>query len=316
MKTGKTHPPPQASGAKSQWTPFLLALAATLVLLFLAKGWIAKGLIENSARLATGLTLRMRRLDLSLARTTVGATDLALHNPSGFPDPVMVRLPEIFVDYNLGEVLAGKVHLTDVRFHLAEFAVVRNAKGELNVNALRPVQAQRRREPRKAPRPSRAKAPPKVEIDRFSLRIDRVVFKDYARGGTPVVKVFPIHLNERFTNLHDVNQIVLLVVARVMMSTPVAALTNFDAAAVKAGVSDALASSKRIAAEAAAQASVALRASAADAEDALEDASRSLETGADRAAQEAKSLAENLKSQASVLKEKLNLAFGEGNESR
>ncbi len=265
-----------ASGRHGNWLPFIAALVATLAVLFLAKNSIAKAAIESAARLTTGLTLRLSRLELSLGRTTVGVSDLRLHNPSGFPDPLMADLPEIFVDYNLTDLARGKVHLSEVRFHVREFAVIRNAAGELNINKLKAVQTQKPSAPQKAREPEAPKKAPEIQLDRFALRIDRVVFKDYSWGAEPRVLEFPIGLNEEFRNIRDPNQMVLIVISRVMMSTPIAALTSFDVASVKAGASEALATSHRLAGV----------------------------------------LTDNLAAKASSLKEKLKLSFLEGGDSQ
>ena len=51
----------------------------------------------------------------------------------------MVDLSEIYVDYNLGAIMGGKVHFEEVRLHLKEFVDVKNEAGELNLNSLRAV---------------------------------------------------------------------------------------------------------------------------------------------------------------------------------
>jgi hypothetical protein len=146
----------------------------------------------------------------------------------------------------LAALTRGEVHLEDLQLHLKEFIVVKNERGELNVDALKPVQE--KKEGRSQARKPAAKAP-KVRIDNLRLRIEKVLFKDYSKGTPPAVQEFNLNINEEHRNIGNLNVLVSLIVMKVMMQTPLAALTHFDAKALQQGVTDALADSKRLAAK-------------------------------------------------------------------
>lgn len=226
----------------------LAVVIAVAVALAAVKDALVKVAVENGAEVVTGLKLGIRSIHIGILRPVVDIRGIRLANPAGFPDPTMADLPEIYVRYDLAVILAGTIHLPEARFALAEFVVVKNAKGELNLNALTSVKAQKKRE---APsQVARGKAPA-LKIDKLTLSIGKVVYKDYSRGGEPAVKEFPINLNETFTDVDDPYKLASLIVVKALMNTPVAALANIDLNGLRGTVSDALASAQKITAAAA-----------------------------------------------------------------
>lgn len=237
---------------------WVLGFSALIAFVVLGKNAIAKVVIENGVRIATGLRLQMGQFSFSLTRSFVGIEDLKLYNPHGYADPLMADLPEIYVDYELAPLLKGNAHVEELRIHLKEFVVVRNEKGELNVNALKPVQAQQKGVPApQAPAGKQGKPAGKaseIHIDKLKLQMEKVIFKDYSKGGTPSVKEYNLNLNEEYRNIKNLNLVVSLIVLKVMMGTPLAALTNFDVDSLHRGVTETLANSQKLANEAAAKA--------------------------------------------------------------
>ena len=230
---------------------FFVGILVLIGVLILGKNMIAKAAIENGVRVVTGLPLKMRDFDFSLLKSFVGIKELKLYNPAGFKDPVMMDLPEAYVNYELAPLLKGSVHIEEIRLHLREFVVVRDERGKLNVDTLRPVQTQKRQAKAPAQRPA-AKAP-KMQIDNLSLQIEKVIFKDYSKGTPPTIREFNLNMNERHQNIGNLNVVVSLIVMKVMMQTPLAGLTDFDTAALQKRVTNALADSRKLAAKMAAE---------------------------------------------------------------
>ena len=50
----------------------------------------------------------MAKFDLSFLKTYVGIEDMRLFNPRGYPDKVMLDMPEIFVNFSLADLFKGK----------------------------------------------------------------------------------------------------------------------------------------------------------------------------------------------------------------
>ena len=172
-----------------RWRSVAGILAAVLIVLVVAKNVIAKTVVESGVRLITGLRLSMDGMDLGLLETSIGIRGLKLYNPPGFADPLMVSLPEIYVDYDPIALLSGGVHLEDMRLDLQEFTVERNAQGQLNLDSLAVVKESKRA--RQGQPAAATKPKTRLRIDVLDLRIGTVLYKDYSAGSPPRCRSSP-----------------------------------------------------------------------------------------------------------------------------
>ena len=276
-----------------------IVLVILLVLSF-AKNIIAKTSVSAGVRAMTGLKLSMKSMNIGVFRTLIGIKELKLHNPPGFPDKLMVSMPEIYVDYDLGAFLKKKVHLEEMRLNLKEFTVVKNEKGELNLDLLKVVQAQK--EGKKPQEQEKGKAP-EMQIDSLELKIGKVIYKDYSRGRVPSVREFKINLNERYENISNPYTLVSLIVVKALMNTTIARLADIDLDGLQGTISDTLASAQKIATEAAVKAQEAVKETAEKTQEAAKQASQ-------KAQEAAKETTEILKKTTEGLKDKIKLPFG------
>jgi len=229
-------------------------LAVILVVALVAgffKDTIIKLSVEKGVEVVTGLTLKVKSFRVGLINTIVGIRGLRLFNPAGFKDKVMLDMPEIYVNYDLPAIIKGKIHLEEMRINMREFMVVKNENGELNLDSLKVVQAQKKGP--KAEKEEKGEMP-EIQIDTLELAIGKVVYKDYSRGSTPTVKEFNININERFTNITDPASLVSIIVVKALMNTTIANLTNFDLSGLSSTVSDTLQGATQVATEAVATA--------------------------------------------------------------
>jgi len=291
----------------------LLALTGIVIIgLILAKNVAAKMAVENGVRFVTGLKLNMKHFRIGLLDSTVGIRDLKLYNPKGFEDKVMVDMPEIYVDYMLQPFFKGKIHLPEIRIHLKEFVVVRKADGTLNLDALKVVQNEKKSAEAKRKKEEHGKMP-EIQIDEFRLQVEKVVFRDYSKKTTneqPSVKEFNINLNESYSNITNPYSVVSLIVVKALANTTIASLTNFDLGSLQNSVSDVLASSKKIAVEAALKAKESAAQAAKDAKKMISSAPDDLKETAGALTQKTKGLSKDLAETAESLKDKLKLPFG------
>lgn len=222
----------------------ILGVVVVAAVVFFAKNAIAKVLIETGVETVTGMPLKMKGIDVNVAGQFVRIDDMKIFNPSGFPKETMVHVPEIYVAYDLASLLKGKVHLPELRFAMEEFSVVRNEKGELNLDRLRALGEQ----PGASKTTEPAKPPVKadIQIDSFTLKVGRVFFKDYS-AGSPSIKTFEINLAETFKDITDPNALVRLIVSKALMSTTIAAITGFDLGALQSNVTGLVGSSAKLA---------------------------------------------------------------------
>ena len=219
-------------------TVIVILFVVILVLLF-TKNMIAKIAVERGVEFATGLKLRISGLKVGVFKSRIDIDGLKLYNPKGFEDKIMVDLPDIYVDYNLPSIIKGNVHLYDIKLHLKEFVVVKNKDGEVNLDSLKVVQAQK--EARDKPK---AKAPD-IQIDNLELKIDRVIYKDYSKGAQPSVKEFNVNIYEKYTNISNLNAVMSIIVVKALTKTTIAGLTNIDLQGLNSTVTDTLSKSTK-----------------------------------------------------------------------
>ncbi len=236
----------------------IVIIVAIIAVLLLAKNIIAKITIENGVRFTTGLPLKVGYFNISFRDSLIDIEKMELFNPSGYPDKTMLNMPKIYVDFEVGPLLKGKVHLTDIKIHMKEFVVVKNKDGKINLDKLKPVGAiQKKKTPKKeADKKAEKKEskPIKLQIDNLSFRIDKVIYKDYSKGEEPYIKEFNINLNEKYENIDNLNLVISLLVSKALMKTSIASLSGFDVKGLQSSVSDGLKVSQEAAIKAAKQA--------------------------------------------------------------
>ncbi len=227
----------------------LITLVVLIAVVLFGKDLIAKFAVETGVKMATGLPLKVEKLHVGLRHTLIDIEGLRIYNPDGFPEPMMADLPKIYVDYHLGNILGGTIHLEDVKLYLEEFVVVKNAEGRVNLDFLKPVQKEEAEEkvPEKpADKPEAAK-PMGIQIDSMELKIGRVVYKDYSGGRTePVVREYPINLHEEFHHLDSLDSVVRIVLVKALSGTALHTLTDINISALSDSVSGALAGSETL----------------------------------------------------------------------
>lgn len=232
--------------------PIVVAVVVIAVLLAVSvvKDVAIKTAVEKGAEFVTGLRLTTSGFNVGILRSIVSIKNLKLYNPKGFVDPVMVDMPEVYVDYDLPAIFGGTMHLREARINLAEFMVVKNKDGKLNLDSLKAITAQKQG---KAAQDQSGK-PMKMKIDLLKLKIGKAVYKDYSAGGAPSVKEFNIGIDDTYTNIDNPNTLVSLIVVKALTGTAIGSLANFDVGSLSSSVTGSLASAQK--AVAAAQATV------------------------------------------------------------
>ncbi|MBU1871789.1 MAG: hypothetical protein KKH80_03205 [Candidatus Omnitrophica bacterium] len=164
----------------------ILALLALLVVVMFSKNLIAKTALSAGVKAITGLNLSMKSMNVEIFKTLIGIKELKLYNPSGFPDKLMIEMPEIYIDYDLGSFLGGRAHFEEIRLNIKEFFVVKNENGELNLNSLKIVKAGKEGLPKEEKK--EAAGMPELKIDMLQLKIGKVIYKDYSAGRAPKIR--------------------------------------------------------------------------------------------------------------------------------
>lgn len=216
----------------------LLIVVIILVVLGLAKNIIIKSAVSGGVRATTGLKLQIKGLKVGVFNSLIDIKDLKLFNPPGFTDKIMVDIPKIYIDYDLGAFFKNKVHLEKMNLDLKELVVVKNEKGELNLDSLKVVKEKKEE---KAPKEKEAKKEgPQIQIDDLHLKIGKVIYKDYSKGSTPQVKEYNVNIDEQYKDITDPNALVSLIVVKALAKTAIANLTNFDIGSLQGQAGEAL----------------------------------------------------------------------------
>lgn len=218
-----------------------VVVIAVLLAVSIVKDVAIKTAIEKGAEMVTGLRLTISGFNAGIIRSVVSIKGLKLHNPKGFIDPVMVDMPEIYVKYNLLAILGGTVHLKEARINLAEFLVVKNSDGRLNLDSLKSITAQKQGKSAQ----DKSGKPVKIKIDVLKLKIGKAVYKDYSAGGAPSIKEFNVNIDDTYTNIDNPNTLVSLIVVKALAGTAIANLANFDVGSLSKSVTGSLASAQK-----------------------------------------------------------------------
>ena len=230
-----------------------MLLIVTVVVLVLARNIVIKAAAEAVVPAVTGLPLSIGKFDLDILNTSVDMEGLTLKNPSGFHDTELLDIPQILVAYERGAIFSGKIHLKNIKFDMKQFTVVKNEKGELNLDRLRALQGtQKPSSKTPSTAPTAPAKPIPVQIDMMHLKIGKVVYVDYS-SGKPSTKEFRIDLDQSYENITDLNSVARLIVLKAMMSSGMSNLVNFDVAGLEGTLTGAFGTSTKMAAAAAAK---------------------------------------------------------------
>lgn len=210
----------------------VLVLLAFVIILSFVKDSLVKASVEKGTEIVTGLPLRIGSLRVGVTKTLIGIRNLMLFNPRGYSDRVMMDMPEMYVDYDLPAILSGRVHLNEMRLNVREFAVVKNKEGELNLDSLNVVKAQKG-----SAKAQNQESPPEIQIDRLKLKIGRVIYKDYSRGSEPFEVEYNVNIDETYTDIKDAYTLVSLIIARSLTNTAIAKIANIDLSKLQRSIS-------------------------------------------------------------------------------
>jgi uncharacterized protein involved in outer membrane biogenesis len=120
-----------------RWTAgIVLVLLVCLGTLLLARESLLRRVAESRIQQKTGLKAHIGELRAPLGTATLAIRDFRLMNPSGFGTNFLLSVPEVFLQLDPAEAVSGRLRFRELRFHLEELNLVRNAHGQLNLEVL------------------------------------------------------------------------------------------------------------------------------------------------------------------------------------
>ncbi|MBI5802145.1 MAG: hypothetical protein HZA92_15650 [Verrucomicrobia bacterium] len=157
----------------------LLALLAILALSF---DTIVTSFAEGKLRKQTGLEVRMEKLELRPWSGRARVEKLVLYNPPEFGGGPLVNVAELRVEYDPALARERKLHLTSLRFDLAELNIVLDKDGQSNLDGVRRTVEKIRRGQRVA----KTNAPIEFAgLDMMNLTLGKATWTDLRTSGTP-----------------------------------------------------------------------------------------------------------------------------------
>ena len=197
----------------------LLIVVLVFVALIVLKDQIIKATITSSVQKVLGARATIGQFSLSLMGQKVKMKNLKIYNPPGFPNEVLVDIPEVEVDYDLSALLKKELHLPFVVVNLKELVVIKNESGQLNVDQLKVVRQQVEGKTEKK-EPSKPAEDINMKIDRLSLTVGKVIYKDYTQPNPPTISVFEANIDHKeFQNITSAQQLATLVLLHTMKSS-------------------------------------------------------------------------------------------------
>jgi uncharacterized protein involved in outer membrane biogenesis len=201
----------------------LLVLFLTVILaLCFFRNIIAKSALEKAVNMLTGLKMSVANVNVGVFRSVVEVKELKLYNPPDFDEKLMLDLPNVFLGYDLGAFLKNQIHLKVLKIYLKEAVVINSAEGKLNIQVFEKFQ------PKDKGQPKAEQKSAEFLIDFLSLKIDKVIYKDYFKRKSPQVLEFNVGIDEEYRNIDDPNVLVRLVTFKALMNTAIGRLANFD----------------------------------------------------------------------------------------
>ncbi len=117
-----------------KWLFRLLLLAVVLVVIVvLSVNPLLKALTEKYIRNATGMEAEIGRFSLGLIEPTVTIQNFKLYNPPDFGGAPFLNIREIHAEYDRNALRKHDLHITLLRFNLAELDIVKNQAGQTNI---------------------------------------------------------------------------------------------------------------------------------------------------------------------------------------
>lgn len=157
----------------------LLVLLAVLALSF---DTIITGIAEGRLRRQTGLEVHLGKLELRPWSGRARAEQLVIYNPADFGGGPLVNVAELHVEYDATLAKERKLHLSVLRFNLAELNIVVNKEGQSNLDGVRKAVEEIRR----GQRVTRTNTPMEFAgLDMLNLTLGKGTWTDLRVSGTP-----------------------------------------------------------------------------------------------------------------------------------
>jgi uncharacterized protein involved in outer membrane biogenesis len=202
----------------------LITIIGVIIIFLIAavifKDQLIKTAITTGATNVVGAPVKIKKFSLGIFNQTIRIKDFKIFNPEGFPEGVLVDMPEISVDYDLSALLKKNLHFKKLVIDLKEVGIYKNKDGKLNVDSLKIVE-QGQKPTKGAEEKEEPSEPMPMQIDVLTLKMGKVVYKDLSAGEKPSVEVFDIGISKTYENITSAQKLATLILAEPMKKTAI-----------------------------------------------------------------------------------------------
>jgi hypothetical protein len=207
-------------------------LVAILVILLLGRNFLIKHIVQLGAKNSLGMEIKIDKLNVGLFRSFIRIDGLKVYNPKGFEGEVLATVPLIYVDYEPVSILKRKLHCNQIEININEIAIIKNQKGELNLNKLRAIGKSSKGTSENNDKEKKGEK--EVKIDQLILTFDHIKFINYSGRKRPREIKIAIGLDhQKFENFSSVKEVIQLIILKALMY---AGLQNIEV--IKKGIGE------------------------------------------------------------------------------
>ena len=171
------------------------------------KDFLIQCAISNVGSAVLGAPVEVGSFGWNFFTQKIHIRDLRVFNPQGFPHQPLIDISAVDVDYDFASLIRGNLHFPYINVDLKEMVIVKNAQGQLNVDALKVSQKSTSQGPSQAAPVMRP-----LSIDAMKLSLGRTIYEDYSRTNQPLVRVFDVGFkNKTFKNIKSVQQLSIVI---------------------------------------------------------------------------------------------------------
>lgn len=196
-------------------------LAALLGAIFISFNFekALKFTIRQVCQNTFGAKVKIDNLSLDTSQKVISIENARIYNPAGFGDEPLIDIERLVVDYDLSEIFKSKIKLNLVVFQVRSCTIIKNSRGELNIDSLKNVR--KRRKILESGKDISKRFLTEIEI--FSLSLNRVISKIYrANSNRPKVKIYNVEIkNKIYKDVPGARQLVFLILAESVKHTAI-----------------------------------------------------------------------------------------------
>ena len=210
----------------------VVVLLAVAGLLF--KGQIIEYVLVKGAKKAMGVEVTVGEISFDKTKKVLEIDDFKVYNPQGFPEGVMMDMPEVIAEIDTAALRKKKVHLSRLEVNLKELVVIKDKDGKLNVDALSLEGVSDNGEEGKGQKTDDSSM---LQIDLLLLSIGKVVSKDYTKGEKPKIDVYDVNVEKK--EFHDIpgeDELVAIIVSQSLMPTAIKGAMILGVTAATGGI--------------------------------------------------------------------------------